>query len=201
MASATEIANLALSHLGVGKEISNIETDRGQEAQVCNRFYTICKELVLGDYSWPFATKFQTLALIEEDPNSEWAFSYRYPSDCLFFRRVLSGVRNDTRQSRVPYRNAYDSTGRIIFCDVEDAEAEYTINISDTTFFSPSFVMALSFRLATYIAPRITGGDPFKLGAKAMEMYMLEISKAKAIASNEEQAEEEVQSQFIRDRE
>lgn len=201
MASTTEICNLALSHLGVGKEISNVETDRGEEATVCRRFFDIARDRVLRDFSWPFTTKIAALALIEADPNTEWGYSYGYPSDCVNFRRILSSLRNDSRQTRVPYRIANSSSGKILFTDAVDAVAEYTVMISDSAIFPPDFVMALSFCLAMYIAPRITGGDPFKLGSRAMQMYALEIRMAQASAINEEQAEEEVQSEFIRSRE
>src|SRR5688572_11149621 len=111
MASETEIANLALSHLGVGKEIANLETERSQEAVACRRFYDTARDATLRDFSWPFATKIAVLGLIEADPNDEWDYSYRYPSDCLQLRRILSGVRNDTRDSRVPFKLAHDDSG------------------------------------------------------------------------------------------
>src|SRR5665648_440114 len=97
MSSATEICNMALGHLASGKEIANLETERSAEAIACRRFFDSARDAVLRDFSWPFATKIKALSLIEEDPNSEWAYSYRYPTDCLNFRRILSGTRTDTR--------------------------------------------------------------------------------------------------------
>lgn len=87
MSSSTEISNMALSHLAISREIAALDTERSQEAQACRRFYETVRKTVLRDYPWPFATKFATLALVEDDPNSEWDFSYRYPSDCLNARR------------------------------------------------------------------------------------------------------------------
>ncbi len=199
--STTAIANLAISHLGIGKEIANLDTERSAEAQACRRFYETAREITLRDFAWPFATKINELGLVEEDPNDEWAFSYRYPTDCLTVRRILSGIRNDNRQSRVPYRVTRDSSGLLIYTDMEDAELEYTIDETDVSRFPADFVMALSFLLATYTAPRLTGGDPFKLGPRAMELYQLELSKARATAANEEQAEELPDAEMIRVRE
>lgn len=196
-----EICNLALSHLGIGKEIANLATERSQEANACRAFFNVCRDETLNDADWPFATKFIDLGLVEEDPTDEWGFSYRYPSDCVKFRRIISGSRNDTRDTRVPYKIGKDSDGRLIYVDKEDAAAEYTERVEDPLFFSADFVIALSFKLAGYIAPRVTAGDPFKLRQQAMELYVYEISKAQANAFNEQQDERVPESEFINARE
>lgn len=200
MASTTSIANMALSHLGSGKEIANLDSERSQEAEACRRFYDTALEATLRDYPWPFATKIATLGLVEEDPNEEWAYSYRYPSDALKIRRILSGNRNDNRQSRIPMKISWDDDGQLLFCDVEDAEVEYTFLNEDTGHYPPDFVLALSWRLSFYIAPRVTGGDPFKLQERMYVLYTAEMTMAKANAVNEQQDEEPAESEFIRAR-
>jgi hypothetical protein len=200
MATDTEIANLALSHLGIGKLLANLDTDRSEEGNVCRRFFDIAKDATLRDFSWPFATKFATLNLVEEDPTGEWGYSYRYPSDCLMLRRIISESRNDSRQSQEPYKIGQDDEGLLIYTDREDAEVEYTVRVTNNDTLPSDFVMAFSFRLATYIAPTVTNGDPFKLGDKAMQRYVMEMTIARASVVNEEQPDEEVQSEFIRAR-
>ena len=202
MPSDTEIGNLALSHIGVSTEIQNLETDQSEEASALRRFYTPALEELERDFAWPFTTVLgAALGLVAEDPNDEWAYSYRYPSDCKMFRKILSGTRNDTRQSRVPYRIGRDTTGLLIFADKEDAECEYAIYEDDPQRFPPDFVMAFSLLLAAYIAPRLTAGDPFKLGERAYKLYLMSKPKAQGNALNEEQPEEEPSSEFIRARE
>lgn len=200
MSTQVEICNLALSHVGVGKEIATFDTEKSQEAQACRRFYDPARLAALRDFAWPFATKFVTLGLIKSSPTTEWAYSYQYPSDCLKFRRILSLIRNDTRQSRIPFRFVYGQSGQEIYTDQDSAQAEYTVDVNDTSRFPPDFVIALSYRLAAMIAPRVTGGDPFKLGPQALQLYALEISKASANAANEEQEEESPDSEFVRAR-
>ena len=201
MSSVVQICNLALSHLGSGKAIANIETEKSEEAYACRSFYETARDATLRDFTWPFATKIASLALVEESPSDEWDYSYAYPSDCLKIRRILSGVRNDDRASRVPYRIIAGDNQQLIYSDQEDAELEYTVRVTDTNRFSADFIMALSLRLASYIAPRVTGGDRFKQGEKALKMYMYEIELAKASAVNEEQPEELPESEFIQARE
>lgn len=198
--SSTQIANLALGHLNQATEIQELDTDNSAAARACRRFFETARKLVLRDFPWPKATKITALALVEEDPNDEWAYSYRYPTDCLQARRIRSGLRNDNRQSRIPYRIVYDAAGALIYTDQEDAELEYTVNVTTFTRLDEDFVIALSYRLAAYIAPMITGGDPNKLGDRALRNYKMELAQARANALNEEQAEEEPYSEFERAR-
>lgn len=200
MASETEICNLAISHLGSGKEIGDLSTDKSNEASACRRYYEVTRDTLQRDYDWPFATSIATLSLVEEDPNDEWSYSYRYPSDCFRFRRILSGIRNDTERTRVPFKIAYAADGQVVFTDQQDAQAEYSIKVTDPARFSPDFIMALSFRLAAYIAPRITAGDPFGMGKNAMQQYLFHLSTAEKTAGNEEQRDQPVESEFIRER-
>ncbi len=212
MASNTDICNMALSHIGVGREISNLDTDSSQEAQSCRRFYTQALQATLRDFEWPFATNYITLALVTNNPTTEWLFAYQYPSDCLHFRRVLScltaqygnpyfsGNGLDTRQSRVPYIIVNAATGAQIYCNQDLAQAEYKAEVDNTAIYPPDFVIALSFRIAMYIAPRLTGGDPYKMGDRAAKFYDMEISRAKATAANEEQIQQDPESEFVRSR-
>lgn len=197
MASKTEIANMAVSHIGASIDIANLQTEKSEAAAACRRFYQPALKEALRDFPWPFATKIDALALIEEDPNDEWAYSYRYPSDCMFFRRVLSGVRNDTRQTRSPHKIAQDDQGWVLYSDREDAQGEYTVYVNDPSRYPPDFIMAFSLLLASYIAPRIAGGDPFKMGERALRIYAYSIGKARSNSVNEQQDEEPPQSEFI----
>ena len=72
MATETQISNIAISHLGIGLEIQNLETENSAEAKACRRFYETSRDAVLGDFEWPFATKIIELNLVEEGPNTEW---------------------------------------------------------------------------------------------------------------------------------
>jgi hypothetical protein len=189
---------MALSHLGIDGEIANVLTEKSPEANACRRFYSNSLAVVLGEFPWPFATRFATLELVEEDPTDEWAYSYRYPSGCLYIHRILSGIREDYQGSRVEFRISSDATGLLILTDQEDAQVEYGADITDTALFPADFNEALSYRIAASIAPRLTGGDPFKLGDKAMQMYRMTMAAAKAGSVNEEQLAVPVDSEFVR---
>lgn len=200
MATKLGIVNMAISHLGIGKEVADFDAEKSQEAACARRFYDTALDTILSDADWSFATKIQALALIETEPNTEWAFSYRYPSDCVSFRRVLSGIRNDTQDTVARYKLAQDSAGRIIYADEEDAQAEYGIRADNPAFYPSDFALAFSYLMAGLMAPRLTAGDPFKLGARAWQMYGTLVSMAKARSANEQRPDESPDAESIRAR-
>lgn len=110
-ASLEAICNLSLSHLGVAKVVTDIDTDNTPESVACLLFIDQVIEEALRAFAWPFATSYATLALVQEDPTVEWGYSYRLPADCRFVRRIVqeNSDRNETRQSRAPFRIVRDN--------------------------------------------------------------------------------------------
>lgn len=200
------ICNMALGHLKITRQIGNLTNDQSAEAVACRTFYNIVKQEMLEDFKWPFATKQGALALVQSAPfpvdsfgDSEWQYAYEYPADCVNFKRIISGVRNEARSDRVPFRiflNPADNT-KLILTDMYQAFGEWTTNMATEDMFSAAYAMALSLKLAAVIAPMVTGGDPFKLGDRALKLYDLQLIKAQGNALNEEQVEMEPESEFV----
>lgn len=186
--TSTSVCNMALSHLGSGLSVADITTDNTPESKACRQFLEDALNSTLRDFKWPWAKKYADLGLVEEDPTNGWGFSYRYPADCLDVRGVESSfdlTPGVVIQKPSPYELGFDSEGLLIFSDIEDAMIFYTPKITNYGIFPSNFILALSFRLAAYIAPRVTKGDPFKLGMKSLQMYQMEIGKASANSFNE----------------
>jgi hypothetical protein len=200
MPSKTEIANLALNHLAHSKAIANIELDGTNEARAIRRVFDLALEQTLREFPWPFATKQVQAAKIADDPTTEWAVSYGYPSDALFLRRILSGRRMDTRQSAQSYVVVRGTAGQEIHTDCEEAVLQYTVRETDPNRYPPDFTMAFSYRIAWLIAPVLTKGDPFRLQDRVFSLYRREIAMASAAAFNEEQRDEQPFSEFSRER-
>lgn len=187
---------MALGHVSAG-EIADID-ERSAEADACSLFYAISLEATLRAWNWKFARRTEALALVEEDPTTEWAYSYRYPTGCLAARRIPSGVVPESQDDRIPFDVGADDEGQLIYTDRAEAELEYTKLIEDTTRFPSDFALALSFHLASLIAPKLTAGDPFKLGDKCMARFAMQIGQAELAASRETQAPGHAESEFIR---
>lgn len=191
-----QIANLALSRIGIARTISAL-TDSDQEAVTCNLWYAPLRDEVLTAYPWPFTQKYVTLGLVEEDPNDDWAYSYRYPSDCLIARRIVTGNRNEAVQP--PFTVAHDSTGLLIYTDESDAVLLYTATFTDAARFSATFASALAWRLAAEIASPLAQRDDYR--ERAMREYHWAISVAAASALNEEKRDAVPDAEWVRARE
>jgi hypothetical protein len=199
--SIADICNMALSHLGIAEEIANLETDTGEEAIACRQFYETARDVTLKAFTWPFATRIVALGLIEEDPTPDWYYSYRYPSSALYLWKMASDTETLDPQVKIPYKVIGDDSGRIILTNLEDASVEYVSRVENPILYTPDFVEAMSYRLAAYIAPRLTAGDPFKLGEKALQMYVGTVREAKAQNANEEVRDSDsYESSFLRER-
>lgn len=192
---------MALAHLGVGQEISNIDSDTSEEAKAVNTFYVTAREAIQSDFPWPFLTRSVALGLVEEDPTTEWKYSYRRPSDAIKLNRIFSSLRNDTRNSRIPYRIYSDDTGQLIYTDCEEAVLEYQKPLTTEDKWPSLFVLAFSYLLASLIAPRLTKADPFKMRDKSVEFYNRYQQLAEQQTQNDEQSEKVPESEFVRARE
>lgn len=202
MASKTEIANIAIGHLGYEKEIANVDSENSQYAIALRRYHDLALEQMLRDFDWSFATKYADLALIEEidDTVEEWLYSYRYPVDCLKLRRIYSGVRNDSLESKIKYTINGDETGRLIYTDQQDAKAIYTENITAYGRFPSDFLMAFSFKWALYLPNKLLGGDPFKIKQELAQQYLMELRNARMNDKSEQSFDEPLESEYIRAR-
>lgn len=202
MTTQLDICNMALRHIAsTGGQIANLATERSKEAQACRLFYPQVRDEVLRDFPWPFATRITPLALVEEDPTSEWLFAYRYPANCASFRRLLTPsslamsffnapvVRYPMRNARLRFRISRDDVGKLIYSNEDAPYGEWTEQLDNPEDYSADFVAAVSWKLAAYIAPSVAGGDQFKLGDRALQVYMSMIARAKQNAANEENQE------------
>ena len=199
MSSKTEICNLAISNLGSGKEIANVETEKSQEARACNRYFDIALETLLEEYEWTFATRTQALNLIETDPNENWEYSYRWPVDCLKIIKIVNDNRVDNYENLIPFDVVSDDSGKLIHTDKVSANIKYIRKLENYSVLSANFRLALSYLLASYIAPRINENSPLKSKQEMFAQYLLELSRAKTKDMNLIQRERK-ESDFIRAR-
>jgi len=198
-ASKVETCNLAIGYIGHGVQIADFDED-SKEAAACRTFYEPTLKQLFRMAHWPFATKLATLTLVENNPNDEWFYSYRYPVDCVDFRRILSGRFPDDRQSQIAYRIAKDSDGKLIFTNRENAVCEYTEYVDDPTFYNYDFIDAHALLLSTRLIPQFVSGDRKKIRQENYAMFQDAIQVALANAINEEQNFEEPQAESVRAR-
>jgi len=197
----TTLANMALGHIGVSEEIADVSTEASAAAAKCNLFLLQAKESTLEAFAWPEATQYTYPGLVENfttlQTAHDWDYSYRYPSDCVMVRRIVTVLgRQDPNPP--PYKIGSDSTARLIYTNEIDAYIEYTKRLVDPNFYGALLAEAVSWRLASFIAPslsRIKG-----MQTTAMGIFDMIVGKAKVKGANEQQHSEPPESDFIRAR-
>lgn len=179
MASEVQICNLALSHLGNRGRIASISpVDGSAESDYCASFFALARNEMLEMADWTFARKRVELALIT-GPTTTWLYTYALPSDCMVPRRILT----DTSLNMEEDGEQYNIEGIYLFSNKQNAVLVYTRPITDAGTFSPSFVTAMGYLLASYLAgPILKGLDGTKAG---IEFRKIATSMANTAAAND----------------
>jgi hypothetical protein len=182
------ISNNALRLIGIGQKISSLD-DTNHRAEACKDAYPEARDLVLSQFEWPFITKRIALGLVEEEPNDDWAFSYRYPIDCVGIIRIASsGGLPD--YAPTAFTLGQDATGRLVFTDFEDAIVEYKATLDDPGEWPNCLADAVSAELAERIAPIFKVGTDKLQVAQAAKVTAL--VRAKGIAQKEHHSQTHV---------
>ena len=193
MASVVQICNMALSHIGSEARVSSISPPDGSvEAGHCATFYDLARTEMLEPGSWAFSLKRVQLAQVT-NPSTAWAYAYARPADCLRALRVLRPGSTLTvfNQDELGYSpNDQDSAnfdleGEVLYSNEPDAVLLYTHDVTDSTRFTPTFVSALGYLLAAYVAgPIIKGSEGTRIGDAMRQRAMAMADLAAASSAN-----------------
>ena len=198
MASVVSICNLALSN--IGKDNIQALTDAGAEARACSQFYEHTRDMMLQAYPWRFAGGTVSLAQVTNDKPGQWGYAYQRPTDCLKVRWVRPAYSEDdlalTRQQEISHQ--YEAEAQRIYCNLSPAFLRYTAMITDPSLFTPLFVDALSWHLATRLAMPLTR-DP-KVRAEAFQMAQMMTGQAQMSDANEERETSDHSTEFVEGR-
>jgi hypothetical protein len=148
---AVTIANMALAKIGIGQKIEELTNDAGDSEREANFWYPICRDRLLEAFTWQHASKQIALGLVEEDPNDDWPYAYRMPTECLVARRIVTGL-GTAESVWIPFQLGQDSQGTLIYCDTEDAVLEGTFTLNDASRFTNMFGNALAWVMAAEMA-------------------------------------------------
>lgn len=210
MSTDTDIANIALSHLGEAGTVSSIDPPEGSPQAVhMSRLYPIARDALLEAYPWNFSTRRTTPAQLTPETSS-YRFAYQLPNNALCVFSVLppeadgdyvaSFSESATAQgvpelstivstSRIPKNYVIEtltSGQRVIYTNVENAVIRYAARVIDTTKYSPMFVNCLSRLLASYAAGPIIKGARGREEAKFQyQMFRQEFGIAQTSDANQ----------------
>ncbi len=180
MASDVTICNMALAHIGEGMQVASIDPpDNSVYAGYCATFYAPARAELIERGNWSFTLRRTGLPLVS-NPSNAWAFAYALPSDCLKVVRVLETGGDDDAEGA-----PYNIEGDVLFTDQETAEVVYCRDVTDVNRFSPTFLVSLSFLLASYLAgPIIKGAEGTKVADAMRQRSGVLGSASAAISAN-----------------
>jgi hypothetical protein len=179
MSTQLQICNMALYHLGM-QSVTALSDVGNPSVDACNVFYTPALDDIYREFGWPFATSRVLLTEVSNTAASVigWDYIYEYPDTAANIFSVFDEGSVDTKEDQ-EFEVLYDptTTERVICSNLEDAYAECSYKITDTTLFDPKFVLALTYKLAAMMAHQLVGGPD--VGLKMMELYSGVLSEAK----------------------
>jgi hypothetical protein len=201
MASDVDIANLALSHLGDDASVSSLDPPEGSaQAEHCARFLPIARDALLEMHAWGFATRRANNLAQLASTTPAWRYAYALPAGALKVWGVTAADATDdlygsghsvglggaltsgVGYSQVEFETETLPNGDVILLTNEPlASARISVRITDPTKFTPLFVDALAWKLASHLAGPVLKGDAARDATRAAEaMVMLTLGKAEA---------------------
>lgn len=208
-ASPVVIANMALGNIGARDTIESFD-EQSIEARTAKFWYPKSRQSVLEAYDWSFARVRVALSLDEEDPPDDWYFRYGLPADCLKARRITNNMQSpgwadwptawtvDPDSTPFSIELNADKTRRTLLTNMEAAVLMYTCDMIDTSLFTSMFVDALTYKLASDMAMRITGKASVR--EQNYKQYVFAVRDAAANDANEDQQKKPRDAEWIRGR-
>jgi hypothetical protein len=159
--------------------------DGSTEADKCATFYPIARDELLEQHAWRFALRRDALATLA-NPSLIWRYAYALPNNCIRPLAVLlAGSTDDKQGQSFTIELQADGVSPMILTNAPPgAVLKYIIQQRDSTKFTPSFVVALSYRLSSYLA----GAIPKDLNLKA-SLYAQSETKRQVAAGLDAESE------------
>lgn len=196
MTGIVGIYNKALANIGQSETVTSLD-ERSKAQRTCTMFYEDCRDQMLSDFDWPFATTQVYLADIGS-PVDPWQFRYRYPTDCLKVQAIINpGVQEvPEADARIQYQVGYAPDGAVINTNQSKALMRYTVRVTNTEQFSALAIEALSLLLASKIAMPMTANAG--LVGNMRQLYDDALGRARVHAFEQAQEAPEPRPEFLR---
>jgi hypothetical protein len=188
-----DICNAALDTIGA-TPIAAI-ADANLRAEACNRNYDLAVKEALRSHAWNFAKDRATLT-IGTAPSFEWASSFALPADYVTLLQ-LNGVSFPAEPG-----DFFEIEGTNLLTDETTAEIQYIKVPADPSKFDALFVAALTYLLASKIAPALRQ-DGVGASVNLLQLYDRAVTKAKMRDANEHRAarpDPALESRFVQSR-
>lgn len=175
-----DIIKMAANALGIVRDFDDLDTDKSKEARVLRENYPTALSMTLADLDIDSASETRDLQLHKEDPNTVWRYAYRYPLDCVRFRRIESGFVQDNRSTRIPYKIGMIGKVKCIFTNHPNAVGYFQTSEVSVASLSYHTGVAISYQLALLSPALINGKGADKLKVQLRQSYINALITAQA---------------------
>lgn len=193
----TDICNLALAFIGQGR-IDSID-EKIESARQCKLHYDHVRQYMLQMHRWGFADKYMKLASLDTTTPG-WKYTYIYPKDCLAIKQIYNseGAAVKDGEYNEYAMGTMDTSTRVIVSNIENAYADYTMDIENADMFSPDFTEALSRGLAAVLAFPLTGS--ISIQNAQLQLREVAINRAKLTSASESHHEPDYPDKYFKSR-
>lgn len=139
--TSISICNKALTYLSAERILAL--TENSENARRCNAIYDYTRDEIIASHTWKFATKWASLAQLDETPINGYTYAFALPADFIKERELYTDYSFYIESSKL-YTN--DSSPKL----------NYIARVTDESKFPPYFAEALSRRIAADLAFGIT---------------------------------------------
>jgi hypothetical protein len=199
--SETEIANMALHHLGL--ERITALSDSNKRAKLLNDIFANTRDEVLSNAYWGFARRRVTIAKDATAPSFGFSARFQKPADLISVFWVDDHDPDASNNSNRYHPDGLDRSDTIAYREEGDyllANADtlymiYVKRLTDVTLFSAKFVTAFSLLLANRACYSLTQDK--KLKDSLLAEYKLIVEEAGSLNAQGETAEDVEANYFI----
>lgn len=183
-ASPVAICSNALSQLGEAA-ITSL-TDGTVRSNQCNSHFGPARDQALERMRPNFAKTVVVLAQASPAPSIKWDAEFPLPSDYITMVEVLPAGAG---QAFTPVD--YEIIGQSLFTDQATIEIIYIKRVTDSTLWTPSFALALMYKLAALIAPLLKSD---KTWAESMELQFERTLEIASVIDAQEESTKPIQA-------
>lgn len=166
----TEIANMALGHLGSDAVLVNLDEDSSPESQAMSLYYEESKSWVFSDFNWRICRK-RRVPLNQVDKFSENGIDYYLFAEPADFERnaEIFSIENGQR-CKVRFDYYFYKDQRVYQVAARVCEIDYVFNMAEKDY--PTMLGLLqSYKLAALARNQLTLGDSAISTMRLNELY------------------------------
>ena len=151
---------MAIGRLGLSSTIDDLETDLSVVGKIIKRHFRASLDYILEQHEWNFARRTAPLLIQFNNPEKAYEFSYHMPPKALVIRQIAYEGnfivdRELYPDQKIPFREVYVGSTRLLYTNLSNAEAEYTERVDENSLFPTHFGKAFAAQLSKDIGPSL----------------------------------------------